>query len=425
MPTLTLRALLCAATLLALAPGAAAEEGPRLWVASKDLEFDEVIHGAVVDVEVPVENRGDRPLELRQVKPSCGCTAAEFPGQIGPGERGVIKLTFDSSKRPAGHQSFRIAVYSNDPTQQDLGPECTLLNLRGEVRTLFRLAPFGVYFGEFIRGVAPASKTVTVRGTDDAREGFRLALAAPPPSFLEVEIESEAAAKAKLQVTLKADAPLGELDVRLVFATGVPKQPTLELQVNGLVNPRVVAPSAVHFGAIDRAAGAERAVALERRDGKAGIPVATVRADRALLEVSVQAVTGARAECTIRVRPDAPPGPFATTVWVLLDDPDQALVPIPVYGHVLPRVEAEPAVLLLAPADGAGVVGRVAVRLRGPGAVSRATLEDAAGLQARLADGVVELRAAGTVTVGANARLVIHTDVPGEERRAVPLVARP
>lgn len=133
------RAAALAATLLALAApcAAAPDSGPRLWVASKDLEFAEVIHGTVVKVAVPVENRGDAPLELRQVKPSCGCTVAEFPSEIAPGGKGVINLAFDSAKRTAGHQSFRIAVYSNDPTQQDLGSECTLLNLRGEVRPCF------------------------------------------------------------------------------------------------------------------------------------------------------------------------------------------------------------------------------------------------------------------------------------------------
>lgn len=267
---------------------------------------------------------------------------------------------------------------------------------------------------------------MVVRGVDEAREGFRLKLASPPPPYLSVTIDQEAANKAKLKVTLRADAPLGELNRPLTFTTGVPKQPTFDLQVNGLINPRIVGPSAVHFGDVDRAAGGERAIALERRDGNQGIPVAQVRTSApALLEVEVHPVTGARAECTLRVRPEAPPGPFAATVWILLDDPDQALVAIPVYGRVVPRVAVDPPVVLLgAGSQSGGPIGRVEVAVQGPGSITGVTVEGASGLEPCQQGGAIELHAGGPVEVGPEARLVIRTDVAGEEQVTVPLVGR-
>lgn len=416
--------------LLALAAPAAAEDavapgsGPRLWVAEKTLDFGEIGHGTVITVPVPVENRGDAPLEIRQVKPSCGCTVARFPARIAPGAKGTIELVFDSSKRPAGHQSFRIAIYNNDPTQQDLGRECTLLALRGEVRTLFRLAPVGAFFGEFIQGTAPEEKVIDVRGLQEAGQGFDLRLASELPDYLAVEVTKLGPAHARLRVSLQPHAPVGELDTSIVFQTGVAAQPRVSIPANGLVNTRITGPNGIYFGTIDRAEGDVREAALERRDGKSGIPAVKLVYDERLLEVTLSPMSSQRTECLVRVRPGAPVGAFAAPVLVLLDDPDQPTLTIPVYGQVVGRVRVEPEALLLPAQPGPeGRLGELSVRIVGEGQLTGVAVEGAedAGVEVAREGNLLVLRGE---RVPREARLVLRTTVPGEEQVVVPLVAR-
>ncbi|HBP22821.1 MAG TPA: hypothetical protein DEA08_34200, partial [Planctomycetes bacterium] len=61
---------------------------PKLEVESKDLDFGEIVHGAKATLKVALKNTGQAPLEIRQVKPSCGCTVADFPRVVAPGTAG-------------------------------------------------------------------------------------------------------------------------------------------------------------------------------------------------------------------------------------------------------------------------------------------------------------------------------------------------
>ncbi|MXV39069.1 DUF1573 domain-containing protein [Flavobacteriaceae bacterium Ap0902] len=57
-------------------------------------------------------NTGDKPLLLKSVKPSCGCTVAEFPKEpIAPGQKGEIKVSYDTNIVSAFNRT--ITVYSN------------------------------------------------------------------------------------------------------------------------------------------------------------------------------------------------------------------------------------------------------------------------------------------------------------------------
>lgn len=72
-------------------------------------------------------NVGDEPLVISDVKSTCGCTVPEKPeGPIGPGEKGQIKVKYDT-KNKVGPIRKNITVYSNadEPVK--------LLKIKGEV----------------------------------------------------------------------------------------------------------------------------------------------------------------------------------------------------------------------------------------------------------------------------------------------------
>ena len=60
-------------------------------------------------------NVGDQPLELSNVRPGCGCTAANYTkGAIAPGEKGYIEATYNPYNRP-GAFTKNIRVTTNEP----------------------------------------------------------------------------------------------------------------------------------------------------------------------------------------------------------------------------------------------------------------------------------------------------------------------
>lgn len=79
-------------------------------------------------------NVGNEPLELKNVRPGCGCTAANYShGEIAPGEKGYIEATYNPYNRP-GAFTKNIRVTTNEPKfQNDEKATPHMIFIKGEV----------------------------------------------------------------------------------------------------------------------------------------------------------------------------------------------------------------------------------------------------------------------------------------------------
>ncbi len=92
-------------------------EVPKIKLSSKRVNLGNIKEGKVVEFKVKVINEGKKPLIIKKVVSSCGCTAALMSnGQIPPGGSEWLNVKFDSSKRH-GKISRTVSVYSNDPAR--------------------------------------------------------------------------------------------------------------------------------------------------------------------------------------------------------------------------------------------------------------------------------------------------------------------
>lgn len=90
--------------------------------------YDTILQGEVVEYEFKFKNTGERPLSIKDVKGSCGCTIGSYPFlDIAPNEESSIKARFDS-KGKEGPQFTTITVYSN------ANPKGDVLSLKGVVK---------------------------------------------------------------------------------------------------------------------------------------------------------------------------------------------------------------------------------------------------------------------------------------------------
>lgn len=89
--------------------------------------YDTIKQGDIVEYSFKFKNVGERPLSIKDVKGSCGCTIGSYPFlDIAPKEESVIKARFDS-KGKVGPQFTTITVYSNANAKGDV------LSLKGVV----------------------------------------------------------------------------------------------------------------------------------------------------------------------------------------------------------------------------------------------------------------------------------------------------
>lgn len=162
--------------------GQSPASAPRAVLANKAYTFDEVLEGEVVSHAFVIENQGPVPLDILNIRTSCGCTTARRPKSIAPGSSGQIEVKGDT--RGYGGHVFdkRITVYTNDP----LSPELHL-RLMGPVGRFARIEPNRIV----LRGKTGASLNAQATITPNSVHPFRI---------IEVVAERRLAEKINIQL---------------------------------------------------------------------------------------------------------------------------------------------------------------------------------------------------------------------------------
>jgi len=86
----------------------------HIWFEKLYFDFGKIPQGKIVSSTVKFRNTGNANLIIKDVKTSCGCTAALISKKVlKPGEEGKIRIEFDSTGKE-GKISRTVTVYSND-----------------------------------------------------------------------------------------------------------------------------------------------------------------------------------------------------------------------------------------------------------------------------------------------------------------------
>lgn len=86
------------------------------WLDSSK-NFGNVVEGEKVLIEFKFKNSGNKPLIIKDVTASCGCTVPEKPKEpIAPGQTGVIKAEFNTKNR-VGSASKDVIVTCNTASE--------------------------------------------------------------------------------------------------------------------------------------------------------------------------------------------------------------------------------------------------------------------------------------------------------------------
>jgi hypothetical protein len=154
------------------------------------LDLNPDMGAATAEAVFKYENKGDTPVHIKAVKPSCGCTTAALAkNDVAPGEKGEIKATFTIGDR-SGLQVKTIAVETDDPK----APQ-TVLTFKANIAQALEVTPNFVFWqaGEAPQPktiIAKAGKGVTVKKVDViSSSGDFTAKVEPGPTAGEFKIQ--------------------------------------------------------------------------------------------------------------------------------------------------------------------------------------------------------------------------------------------
>lgn len=96
------------------------DHGPKIDFEKVRFNFGEIYHADKVQHEFQFINKGDRDLEIKGARASCGCTTPSYPFlPIKPGDKGFIGVTYNSVGKQ-GAQKATIRVATNDPDKPEV-----------------------------------------------------------------------------------------------------------------------------------------------------------------------------------------------------------------------------------------------------------------------------------------------------------------
>jgi hypothetical protein len=338
------RSVLIATLAIVLATGATVlaqsndNGGPKLVVPSKIIDAGTVPQGVIVDAVFDVVNEGNRTLTVKAVRPTCGCTVADFDKEIAPGATGKIKAKLDT-KDFAGPIAKSILVMTDD--LQD--PTVTLV-IKADVRPFVEILPRPlVRFNAVQR--EPMNQTFIVVGADPAKPAKVLSVDSSVP-FITTSVRKlsgdelvpgKPAAQYEVNLSLAHDAPVGPVNALLTVNTDLEEAPKVPVKVYGVVRALIhVTPTQLQFGPVEaRTRPGRNLIVVNNHSDGTKIQITNAAVDDPAFTTEVFPMEeGRRFQVTVSVKPDANPGARDATLTLKTTDSDFPTLTVPVRANI-------------------------------------------------------------------------------------------
>jgi hypothetical protein len=310
---------------------------PAIDIVEKIKDFGTVAKGEKIHATFEVRNIGKAPLEISQVRPTCGCTVANFDRTIPPGGTGKVAAEVDTTGF-SGPISKAVLVFSNDPAT----PQVNLV-IKADVRAFIEVLPRPlVIFRNVLQG-EPASEKLVLASADGSDFKVQSAEASGGTYQLtyrelpeKERVPDRKGSQWELTVTVPAGAPEGMLNHKIVVKTTAVKAPEVTINVTGAVRAVVqVIPPQVNFGTVagDALVG-QNFLVVNNRQG-AELQLSEVKVDNSNFATEVIPLqAGQRYQVAVSLKAGVPKGTQKATVKITTSDPLRKLIEVPVQAVV-------------------------------------------------------------------------------------------
>lgn len=251
-----MRKMLPVTTLLVLLPALIAQEpaqwAEKLFEGQLSHDFGPVQHGTLVKHSFKITNIYKVPLDITEVRGSCGCVTAESSVKsLPPGASGLIHVTIDT-RQFVGPRTVNVDVKVG-PRFVSVARLTLSANARGDVV----FTPKELDFGTQQRGQTP-SKSFDIEYTGSLANWHVIEIlkSASAPFELKAETlpngpDGVARRGYRVTATLKSDAPAGAFKQELSLKTNDANAPVLRFDVIGTIQSGLsVSPNPIVLGSM-------------------------------------------------------------------------------------------------------------------------------------------------------------------------------
>jgi hypothetical protein len=213
---------------------------PKIQFADTEFDFGKLNGGEVARHDFVFTNTGTATLEIKDVRPSCGCTTAgTWDRQVEPGKTGVIPLQFNSAGF-GGTVSKSAIVMCNDP-----GHTNVVLHLKATVWKPFDVLPATTVFN--VSSEAPSNETRVVRIVSNLEEPVELSDVQCSSQSFRTELKTVQPNK-EFELYITAVPPFASNTTFAAFTitTSSPRMPKINVNAYVMVQqPMIVAPNQI------------------------------------------------------------------------------------------------------------------------------------------------------------------------------------
>jgi hypothetical protein len=299
-------------------PAAPAESGPPSCIRfdNDTVDFGEIWQGTESNHVFHFRNDGPGTLRIRQVVPTCGCTAVlTTRNEVPPGGDGEVRITFKSGNF-SGSQHKSITVQSNDPTRPTLS-----LHVRATVKPLFVLEPSTLNFGELQRG-QHASREIAIREVNG--KPFEITRVSSTLHFVKAELlpagEGSRASR-RVRIAVGSDGTPGTFAGHITFAVDRPGIVPAIVAQGVILGQASVSPQALYMGAIRQDQRFPPQNLSIRARGTAALEVKAVETDAPWLQARIKTLAPGQAyQIEVTVDPMPPVGRFEQSIRIVTSD---------------------------------------------------------------------------------------------------------
>jgi hypothetical protein len=299
---------------LAVLAGASADaaNGPKMSVAQKIMDMGTVAQGEVLNADFEIVNEGDETLEIKAVRPTCGCTVAEYDREIAPGKTGYIRAKLETADF-SGPISKSILIMTNDPVD----PTLTVV-IKTVVHPYVEILPRPLVRFNAVQ-YEPMNQKVTVVAGEEEKDfqvtGVKSSVpyltASVRPLTKDELLAGKSARQYEISLTMKDDAPIGPVNAVLEVETNHPKAKTVPIKVFGVMRSLLhVTPSQLQFGSVAaKKQPGRNVIFVNNRSGGTKVKVTGAEVNDPAFKAEVLTIEdGKRYQITVSVKPDASPG---------------------------------------------------------------------------------------------------------------------
>ncbi len=323
---------------VAAAQGKPAAKAPKAVVEQNTVDFGEILEMQNVEHTFFIKNAGNAELQILRVKPSCGCSVAEYDKVVAPGQMGKVHIKIDGKKIGAGAFDKGFMVKTNDPANEQFN-----LSVKGTVAKALE-------FSREIRWAGFTDETFKI-------ESYVTVLLSSPMNILSARWDVDAAAKGlpekvgvkldpivrgkkyRLTVWKKAELASGTIVSNVILATDNPKiRETIVPVAFTVMNDVELYPQRIYYGEMLIPPGATKGfersfdIIAARGDSLKIVKVVSSRDD---MTVKIQeSIPGKSYRGTVLVRPTSKIDRFEGAIKIQTNYPKYREVVLDVVGSV-------------------------------------------------------------------------------------------